>query len=70
MRKIEEYANYCYYNDGNMPQIDEEQIPEDETDKFLLDFLRRDCDQLYRCDALKAFSTIPLCEDCPHKEES
>ena len=67
MRKIEEYDNYCFYYEPH-EQTESDLSPED-TDKFLLKFLTWDCEQLYRCDALKAFSTIPLCDDCPHKSK-
>jgi len=66
MRKIEEYDNYCYYTE---PQEHTNETPTDETDKLLLNFLNWDCKHIYRCDALKALSTIPLCDDCPHKPE-
>jgi len=67
MRKIEEYDNYCYYTE---PQEHINETPNDETDAFLLSFLNWDCEKIKNCDALKTFSTIPLCEDCPHKEET
>ena len=68
MRKIEEYDNYCYYAElePNTKVSIEECV---KIEKTLNRFLTWDCEQIHNCDALKAFSTIPLCEECPHNLE-